>query len=474
MGDNREEPPPQRGGTPSGSVAAAGAIENSGSGRRQQAAARGSLSPWLVVMGAVVLLGAVGAALLFHPNQSSDEGPPIDPSDFAARAERILRTTPLIDGHNDLPYLLRLELQNKIYDNETFTFRQNLTSHTDLARLQQGRVGGQFWSVFVECPDNADAALSADDPTHSVRDTLEQIDVTKRFIAAHSDALQYCETAACARAAFTSHRRIASMLGAEGLHQTGGSLAVLRQLCDLGVRYVTVTHNCDNAYATAASTVTAGGADGGLTPFGAAAVREMNRLGIMVDLAHTSHRAMRQVLDVARAPVIFSHTACHGLAPALRNAPDDVVARLRDNGGVLMVMFVRRFLNATDPEAATLETVVDHIFHVAKIAGWDHVGIGGDFDGTVTLAGGIESVADYPKLIEAVLRRGATDEQVRKLVGENILRVWQENEDVAAVLSAQEAPAEDNWEGRKWTRWNNPLPIMIPENPNRIRAVDYI
>ncbi|CAJ2510539.1 Uu.00g095080.m01.CDS01 [Anthostomella pinea] len=392
--------------------------------------------------------------------------PVVDPLDYALRTENVLKSTPLIDGHNDLPYLLRLELRNKIYNKEKFTFREHMASHTDLVRMKQGRVGGQFWSVFVECPDIEDL----DDPTHIVRDTLEQIDATKRFIE-DVDELHFCDTSTCAHSAFT-RGKIPSMLGAEGMHQAGSSIAVLRQLHELGVRYVTITHNCDNPFATAASTVTATGKDGGLTPFGAAAIREMNRLGMMVDLSHTSHDAMRQILDLTKSPVMFSHSACYGLAQNYRNAPDDVIARLKDNGGVLMVMFVKRFLNAEDPEAADLETVIDHIMHVVELAGWDHVGIGGDFDGTVTLARGIESVADYPKLVEAVMKRGATDEQVRKLVGDNILRVWRENERVAATL-ADQLPVEDVWEDRTWTRWNNPLPVMIPGNPDRVRGADY-
>lgn len=284
--------------------------------------------------------------------------------------------------------------------------------------MKEGKVGGQFWSVYIDCDDLQDL----NDPTHAVRDTLEQIDVTRRLIA-ETPEFEFCDTSRCAQAAFKAGK-IPSMLGAEGLHQTGASLAVLRQLHDLGVRYITVTHNCDNPYATAASTVTATGGrqDGGLTAFGAAGVREMNRLGMMVDLAHVSHQTMRDVLDVAQAPVLFSHTTCYALAKNYRNAPDDVIARLKDNGGVLMVMFVRRFLNVEDPAAADIETVVDHIMHVVETAGWDHVGIGGDFDGTTELANGINSVADYPKLIQAVMARGASDEQIKKLVGENILR----------------------------------------------------
>ncbi|KAF4763119.1 hypothetical protein N7455_010326 [Penicillium solitum] len=414
----------------------------------------------VVGLSAITLLAA--SLWTVYRIQSESELP-----DIPARIHSILKDTPLIDGHNDLPYLLRIELQNKI-NSDRFTFQQGLASHTDLKRLRQGRVGGQFWSVFMECPDTK----HIDDPSHIVRDTLEQIDVARRFIEATPE-LKFCPTAASAVEAFKAGK-VASMLGAEGLHQTGSSIAVIRQLWDLGVRYITVTHNSDNAYATAAATMTALGADAdaGLSSFGALAIHEMNRLGMMVDLSHTSHQTMRQVLDIARSPVIFSHSTCYALASNYRNTPDDVIKRLKTNGGVLMVMFVRRFLNATHPESADVETVVDHIMHIVEVAGWDHVGIGGDFDGTVTLANGIHSVADYPKLLEAVMRRGATDKQIRKLIGENILRVWSRNEQNAEKF-ASEKPIEDVWEGRSWSRWNNPLPNMIPGNPDRIQALDY-
>lgn len=294
-----------------------------------------------------------------------------------------------------------------------------LASHTDLARMKEGRLGGQFWSVFIEC----DSKLAhPNDPTHAVRDTLEQIDVARRFIASTPE-LEFCDSSSCVRPAF-KRGKIPSMLGAEGLHQAGASIAVIRQLHDLGVRYITLTHNCDNPFATAASTVTTTGQDAGLSAFGRAAVAEMNRLGMMVDLAHVSHQTMRDVLDVTEAPVIFSHSTCYELAKVYRNAPDDVLVRLRENGGLLMVMFVRYFLDKENPGAANIETVVDHIMHIVDVAGWDHVGIGGDFDGVglTDVADGVNSVADYPALIQAVMRRGATDEQIRKLVGENILR----------------------------------------------------
>lgn len=198
--------------------------------------------------------------------------------------------------------------------------------------------------------------------------------MAKRLINDYGD-LQYCETSGCARKAFKK-KRISSMLGAEGLHQVGSSIAVIRQLYELGVRYITLTHNCDNAFATAASTVTETGKDSGLSEFGKAAVAEMNRLGMMVDLSHTSHRTMRDVMASTLAPVIFSHSACYSLAKNMRNVPDDVLKKLPENGGVVMIYFVAKFLRADDPSAAGVEDAVDHIFHAASLAGWDHVGIG--------------------------------------------------------------------------------------------------
>ncbi|ROV97368.1 hypothetical protein VMCG_06861 [Cytospora schulzeri] len=408
------------------------------------------------------LVGLLGVGLAGWFTYSQNIFPNISLNDYAARTEMILRTTPLIDGHNDFPLLLRLELHNQIYDNKTFQFRDTLASHTDLARLKEGRVGGQFWSVFVEC----DNVKGVNEPAYAVRDTLEQIDVARRFVA-ETQEFEFCDTSTCTQKAF-KRGKIPSMLGAEGLHQTGSSLAVIRQLYYLGVRYITVTHNCDNSYATAASTVTKGGKDGGLTKFGVAAIKEMNRLGMMVDLSHVSHQTMRDILDITQSPVIFSHTTCYELAKVYRNAPDDVISRLPENGGVLMVMFVRMFLDIDNPDAADIETVVDHIMHVVELAGWDHVGIGGDFEGTTALANGINSVADYPKLIQAVMKRGATDEQVRKLAGENILRVWGKNEKIAAKLSTDIKPVEDVWEGRKWfSTENHFVPMMVPGNPNR-------
>lgn len=215
--------------------------------------------------------------------------------------------------------------------------------------------------------------------------------MAKRFISEYPDVFTYCTTPSCVRTAF-SNGRIASMLGIEGGHQLGGSIASIRQAYDLGVRYITTTHNCDNAWATSASTVAAKGpeSDRGLTRFGAAYVKEMNRLGMMLDLSHVSHQTMRDVLSLTRAPIIFSHSGAYSVTPHLRNVPDDVLRSVRSNGGIVMAVFVNRFLNMKDPSASTIHDVVDHIWHLAEVAGWEHVGLGSDFSGTPFVPSGLE------------------------------------------------------------------------------------
>lgn len=323
-----------------------------------------------------------------------------------------------------------------------------------------------------------------------MRDTLEQIDIAKRFIAEHPDVFTYCTSPTCARAAFASGR-IASMLGIEGGHQLGGSIAAIRQAYELGARYITTTHNCDNAWATSASSVAAGKPDGGLTAFGAAYVREMNRLGMMLDLSHVSHQTMRDVLSLAQAPVIFSHSGAYSVTPHLRNVPDDVLRSVRRNGGIVMAVFVNRFLNIEDPNAVTIHDVVDHIWHLADVAGWDHVGIGSDFSGTPFTPAGLEvsrsptlqqlsvdhlqantnlskDVSKFPDLLQLLMARGATDEQIRLLAGENLLRVWADIERRGEEIRADGHKAvEEEWEGRKWHIAYKSSPFMYRETRER-------
>ncbi|KAL0940400.1 microsomal dipeptidase [Colletotrichum truncatum] len=390
---------------------------------------------------------AAGVALILSPLSFLWPGEgPVDPTNYTERTRRVLRSTPLIDGHNDLPWQLRIELHNRIYDGK-LDLTKKLLGHTDIRRMRQGMVGGQFWSVYVDCDTKQE---HFEDPSWVVRDTLEQIDVTRRFIQEHPQHLQYCDTAACARKAFKTGR-ISSMIGIEGGHQVGSSIATIRQMYNLGARYITLTHNCDNAFGTSASTVAAGGPDGGLFKLGYQAVKEMNRLGMMVDLSHVSHQTMRDVLSVARAPVIFSHSGAYTVEPHLRHAPDDVLRSVKRNGGIVMAVFVNRFLNMKNPDQATIHDVVDHIFHIAEICGWDCVGIGSDFSGTPYVPIGLEDVSKFPNLMELLMERGATDEQIRLLAGENILRVWRDVEQRSREIEASgEKPVEEEYEGREW------------------------
>lgn len=273
--------------------------------------------------------------------------------------------------------------------------------------------------------------------------------------------MEYCDTAACARKAFKAGR-IASMIGIEGGHQVGGSIASLRQMYELGARYMTITHNCDNAFAMAASTVASGTADSGLAKLGKVAIKEMNRLGMMVDLSHVSHQTMRDVLSIARAPVIFSHSGAYAIEPHLRNVPDDVLRQVKHNGGIVMAVFLNRFLNMKHPEQASIHDVADHIFHIAEVCGWTCVGIGADFFGMSNVPIGLEDVSKYPSLMEVLMQRGATDEQIRLLAGENILRVWGNIEKSAKVIQATgEKPVEEEYERREWHKGFSTDPYML-------------
>ncbi|KAI0886559.1 membrane dipeptidase-domain-containing protein [Annulohypoxylon maeteangense] len=383
---------------------------------------------------------------------------PVDPTNYEERTRRVLKSTPLIDGHNDLPWQLRIELHNRLYSGE-LDLTKKLLGHTDIQRMRAGMMGGQFWSVYTECDARQQ---DFEDPSWAVRETLEQIDVTRRFINEHPDHLQYCDTAACARKAFRSGR-IASMIGIEGSHQIGGSIASLRQMYNLGARYLTLTHNCDTSFGTSAFTVvTSGGTDGGLFKLGYEAIKEMNRLGIMVDLAHVSHQTMRDVLSVARAPVIFSHSGAYGVTPHLRNVPDDVLRTVKRNGGIVMAVFVNRFLNMVDPGQATIHDVVDHVFHIAEVCGWDCVGVGSDFSGTRWTPIGLEDVSKFPDLVRLLMERGASDDQIRLFAGENILRVWSNIEKAAREIQATgEKPVEEEYDKRVWNKGLRDSPWML-------------
>ena len=378
----------------------------------------------------------------------------VDPA-VQKRIDRILKRTPLVDGHNDLPWAVREDFGSSVDGLQSGTAARTPPLMTDMARMRAGRVGGQFWSVYISGTYLGDEAI---------RITIEQIDTARRLIAAYPRDL---ELAASADDMVRIHRsgRIGSLLGIEGGRQIGGSMAALRRFHDLGVRYMTLTHNQTTEWADS-------GTDepkhGGLSPFGVEVVKEMNRLGMLVDLSHVAPATAADAIAASRAPVIFSHSNAHALNPHPRNVPDDILRQVAANGGVVMVTFVPPFLSpdfrrwnseraaeearlkslspqskatvdaglksweAAHPQPVTRPTdVADHIEHVVRIAGHDHVGIGGDLDGINVTVQGLGSADGYPLLFAELIRRGWSDSNLAKLAGGNVLRALGRAEAVA-------------------------------------------
>lgn len=382
-----------------------------------------------------------------------------------AHIMRLFRETPLIDGHNDVPWAYRNAVKSHIdrIDFASDTSKLDRPMHTDLPRLRAGGVGAQFWSVYIPVDGAGGKAGDA-------RTVLEQIDLAKRLIDSYDDL----ELALTADDIVRIHRRgrIASLMGMEGGQSIENSLAVLRATYELGVRYMTLTHWRNLPWADSG---TDDAAVGGLTEFGKEVVREMNRLGMLVDLSHVSADTMRDALDVSEAPVIFSHSSAFGVCAHPRNVPDDVLARVRETGSVVMVTFVPGFVSedlrlwfeARDAHrialgelandelrnamqewerrnprpVATLAEVANHIDHIRGVAGIDCIGIGGDYDGVGALPEGLEDVSTYPALFQELARRGYSDADLKKIAGENLLRVMREAERVAARLQRERQPS---------------------------------
>ncbi len=366
----------------------------------------------------------------------------------------LLRSTPLIDGHNDLAWEAR---EQAAYDWGVLDIAVGTTTtHTDIPRLRAGCVGGQFWSVWV--PSSLPTA-------QAVIQTLEQIDAVHAMIDRFPDAFGLALTADDVERVFVTGR-VASLMGAEGGHSIGNSLGTLRTLHRLGVRYMTLTHNDNTDWADSATDAPV---HGGLTDFGRDVVREMNRIGMLVDLSHVSADTMRDALEVSSAPVIFSHSSARAICNSPRNVPDDVLATLATNDGVCMAVFApdsvsqdcwdwrveaaeaseAEGMNTTDLGAfkrwsvayaqehpqptATLDQVVTHIEHLREVAGINHVGIGGDYDGVPTLPAGLEDVSRYPYLFAALAERGFSDDDLRKIAGTNVLRALRAAEDESST-----------------------------------------
>ena len=377
--------------------------------------------------------------------------PDADPA-LLERARALLREHPLIDGHNDLPWTIRQD-DRAAGDPDRYDLARPTPGHTDLARLRAGGVGGQFWSVYVPAEIGGGYA----------RMQLEQLDLARRMIARYPDDLALCRTADEVEAAFASGR-IGSLLGMEGGHVLEGSLGALRAYRELGAAYLTLTHNLNTEWADSATDEPA---HGGLTDFGRQVVREMNRIGMLVDLSHVAPSTMADALDVSEAPAIFSHSSARALCDVARNVPDEILRRLPGNGGVCMVTFVAGFVSQAAADAIvpahaeisrrssgvtdvgelrairdsvlagievplpTVADVADHVDHVARVAGFEHVGIGGDFDGSLIWPIGLEDVSGYPLLFAELLSRGWADGDLARLAGGNILRVMRAAERVA-------------------------------------------
>ncbi|XP_029669565.1 dipeptidase 1-like [Formica exsecta] len=332
------------------------------------------------------------------------------PRERLETVRQVLSEVPLIDGHNDLPWNIRNFLHNQLAD---FEFDKDLRqiapwsksawSQTDLVRLRQGMVGGQFWAAYVPCESQH---------LNAVQLTLEQIDLIKRLIEKYSQQMQF---AASSREILEAHGRgrIASLIGVEGGHSLGSSLAVLRTLYQLGVRYLTLTHTCNTPWAKSSSVEDDDEDGGGLTTFGKAVVQEMNRLGMLIDLSHTARATMRDALRASRAPLIFSHSSAFAICNSSRNA---------DNGGLVMVTFYNYFVKC-GPQASVSD-VAEHIYYIRNLIGVDHIGVGGDFDGINKTPRGLEDVSRYPELFAELLRSGKWNVlDLKKVAGLNLLRV---------------------------------------------------
>ncbi len=409
----------------------------------------------MIIRVAILLTGLVLAA-----PAASDNGE-------LQRALELMEATPLIDGHNDVPWQYRNRVDNRLEELDLAgdTTELDPPMHTDIQRLREGRVGGQFWSVYVP-------------PSYTGREAvqvqLDQFDIAHRLMEAHEE-LEFVTTAEEVEAAFESGY-IASLLGMEGGHVLDNSLANLRMFHRLGARYLTLTHWQSHDWADAATDAPR---HDGLSDFGREVVREMNRLGMLVDLSHVSPAVMEDALDASSAPVIFSHSSAMGVTPHARNVPDEVLDRLPENGGIVMVTFVPGFvseelrqrdarhqaeearlerLHPGDPDRvedklqewegehpapkANLTDVADHIDYIRDRVGVEYVGIGGDYDGIAALPEGLEDVSTYPALVAELLGRGYEDEEISAILGENVLRVMREAEDTAARLQ-DERPASD-------------------------------
>ncbi|MCJ1401688.1 hypothetical protein MMC11_004905 [Xylographa trunciseda] len=393
-----------------------------------------------------------------------------------ARTDKILSENPLIDGHNDLAIMVRYLYNNQIYSkNFTEPFEKGgLKFHVDLPRLKAGKSGGAFWSAFVGCPKNG-SDFSDTNYAEAVATTLSQIDLLRRLTTSYSEIFSFpTASSTAATSAFAATGKLISPIGIEGLHQIGNSYSNLRLFESLGARYATLTHNCHNKYADAALITNSSGATvlapaywGGVSKDGQKIIQEMNRIGMVVDISHVSTNTMLDVLggrpekwSGSASPVMFSHSSAYALCPHPRNVPDDVLKLVKKTNSIVMVNFAPEFVSCVSSDASsglpnfyppnsTLLQVAKHITYIGDLIGYDHVGIGTDFDGIFDTPKGLEDVSKFPDLVAKLLELGVSDDDASKIVGKNILRVWADAERTSAKMQkAGILPAEDRVEMR--------------------------
>ncbi|KAJ7986034.1 hypothetical protein DPEC_G00346630 [Dallia pectoralis] len=357
-------------------------------------------------------------------------------------ALKLMSETPLIDGHNDLPWQLRMQFNNQLDQVNLYTLN---STHTNIDKIRKGRLAAQFWAAYVPCDSQYKDA---------VRQTLEQIDVIHRMCKKYPEAFMFATSPKDIMDAFKQNKT-ASLIGVEGGHSLDSSLGTLRTMYQLGVRYLTLTHSCNTPWGDnwLEDTVDEASQHNGLSQFGKQLILEMNRLGMLIDLAHVSERVMNQVLDLSKAPVIFSHSSAYTLCPNKRNVPNEVLLKVQDKKGIVMVNFYNDYVTCS--RTANLYQVADHFDHIKKVAGPSIIGFGGDYDGVSRVPEGLEDVSMYPALVAELLKREWTNEDVKAALGGNLLRVFKEVEEVRDSLT-QTAPDD--------------LPIPYEEVENNCRT----
>ncbi|XP_017334258.1 dipeptidase 1 [Ictalurus punctatus] len=360
---------------------------------------------------------------------------------YKEQALRLMSETPLIDGHNDLPWQLRKQFNNQLNSVDLYTLG---STHTNIPKIKQGHLAAQFWAAYVPC----DAQYK-----DAVRQTLEQIDIIHRMCNKYPEEFMFAASSQDILDAFVQNKT-ASLIGVEGGHSIDSSMGTLRTMYQLGVRYLTLTHSCNTPWADnwQVDTGVHPVEHNGLSDFGKRLISEMNHIGMLVDLAHVSEKVMNQVLEISKAPIIFSHSSAYSICNHKRNVPDYILEKVKANNGIVMVNFYNDYVTCS-PEA-NLSHVADHFDHIKKVAGSSIVGFGGDYDGVTRLPTGLEDVSKYPDLVAELLRRGWTDDEVKDALGRNLIRVFKA---VEMVRDSLNSTAPDDI----------PIPLEQVQNPCR-------